>query len=140
MASVASSSNLPDAIVQEIRALLAVHGKEVVMTDLASGEKKEGQDNLLGKVFHGSSGVGGYVSLLQLFLDGKPPYASAFNKLPIENNREGNELTIIMRSHMVAREPSLCLRSLEYLVLPNGRVIVTRNSSCAHDSTLQYST
>ena len=94
MASVASSSNLPDAIVQEIRALLAVHGKEVVMTDLASGEKKEGQDNLLGKVFHGSSGVGGYVSLLQLFLDGKPPYASAFNKLPIENNREGNELRV----------------------------------------------
>ena len=58
------------------------------MTDEASGETAAGQQILQEKVFHGSVG---YASVLTNFMDGKGDAASMFSRIPIENNREGNE-------------------------------------------------
>ena len=79
---------LPYAIVQEIRNLLAIHCRELVMSGKSDGEGTEGQYHLCEKVFHGSDG---YSSVLDTFLDGTGLYANVFNRTPIENNREGNE-------------------------------------------------
>ena len=58
------------------------------MTDKASGESVAGQQQLQEKVFHGSTG---YASILTSCLSGKGMAESLYNRLPIENNREGNE-------------------------------------------------
>lgn len=87
----ASKKNFPDALVQEIRALLAVHCKETVMKDKADGDKKASLADTMQKVYHGSAG---YASVLDLFINAKEPYASFFNIIDIENNREGNETRV----------------------------------------------
>lgn len=58
------------------------------METKADGIKKDGQDVLMGKVFHGSAG---YASVIDAFMDGKGFYASLFQKLDLETNRTGNE-------------------------------------------------
>jgi len=58
------------------------------MTDKAVGETVAGQITLQEKVFHGSSG---YASLLTSCISGKGTTECLYDKLPIENNREGND-------------------------------------------------
>jgi hypothetical protein len=58
------------------------------MIDKASGESVAGQMNLQEKVFHGSSG---YASLLTSCLSGKGSTECLYDRLPVENNREGND-------------------------------------------------
>jgi hypothetical protein len=61
------------------------------MKDKAGGLTKDGasgQQALMEKAFHGSAG---YASVLTNFLEGKGDAASMFKRVPIENNREGNE-------------------------------------------------
>ena len=57
------------------------------MTEKAGGESAAGQQLLQEKVFHGSAG---YASSLTQFLEGKGDAAYMYNRIPIENNREGN--------------------------------------------------
>lgn len=83
-----SRSKIPDGLLQEVKALLAVRCREMCFTDRGNGENSAGQEALLEKVFHGSEG---YESLLKSFIEGSGVYVSCFNKVPIENNREGNE-------------------------------------------------
>lgn len=68
--------------------MVAVYCREMCFSDKAGGETKSGQHLLQEKVFHGSSG---YASVLETLLEGKGAYASMFDCLPIQNNREGNE-------------------------------------------------
>ena len=79
---------LPYPVMQEIRNLLAIHCREIVMVDKADGETSDGQKVLCEKVFHASAG---YSSVLDLFMKGQGNYAACFIKTDIENNREGNE-------------------------------------------------
>ena len=58
------------------------------MTDKASGKSVGSQQILQEKVFHGSTG---YASILSSCLSGKGTAESLYNRLPIENNREGND-------------------------------------------------
>jgi hypothetical protein len=81
-------SPFPSLLVQEFRNLLSVICRETCMTDKAGGESAAGQQVLQEKVFHGSAG---YASVLTNCLQGKGDAASMFNRIPIENNREGNE-------------------------------------------------
>ena len=82
------TSKLPDAIVQEIRHLLSVHCKETVYGDAADGADSKGQVKMMEKVYHGS---GGYASVMDKFIKGEGEYANCFHKIPMQNNREGNE-------------------------------------------------
>jgi hypothetical protein len=75
-------------LTQEIRNLAAVLCREVCMVDKAQGETAAAQQTLIEKVFHGSAG---YASVLTNILEGKGDFAFMFNRIPIENNREGNE-------------------------------------------------
>eukprot|EP00797_Seminavis_robusta_P010107 Sro1741_g294620.2 (528) ;mRNA; f:3968-5628 len=59
------------------------------MSDKADGENTSRQQALMEDVFHGSAG---YASVLDLFMQGGGEFASIFDRVPIENNREGNEL------------------------------------------------
>jgi hypothetical protein len=77
----------PDRLVQEFRNLVSVLCRETCMMDKASGESVGGQQTMQEKVFHGSTG---YASLLTVCLSGKGNTESLYNRLPIENNREGN--------------------------------------------------
>lgn len=58
------------------------------MTSKADGIKKDGQDILMQKVFHGSSG---YASVIDAFIASKGFYASLFQVMDLETNRTGNE-------------------------------------------------
>ena len=58
------------------------------MEGKSEGEASDGQKQLCEKVFHGSEG---YSAVLDMFMDGTGLYRDAFNRVPIENNREGNE-------------------------------------------------
>lgn len=58
------------------------------MTDKAGGETVAGQQAFQEKLFHGSVG---YASALTNYLEGKADAAFMYNRLPIENNREGND-------------------------------------------------
>ena len=80
--------SLPDALSQELRNLLALHCREVLMSTKADGLKKEAQALVLEKVFHGSAG---YSSVLDSLMEGKGYYASLFQKHDLEINRQGNE-------------------------------------------------
>ena len=82
------SKALPDFLLQEIRNLLAVHCREVLMESKADGIKKDGQDVLMQKVFYGSSG---YASVIDAFMAGKGFYASMFQVMNLETNRSGND-------------------------------------------------
>jgi len=82
------SKRLPDKVLQELRCLLAVEGREMTMGREGEGLKGKEQDQHIGKTFHGSEG---HASVLDKFLEGKCPHDQCFNKLPLENNREGND-------------------------------------------------
>lgn len=78
----------PLVLVNEFRNLLAVVCRESCMADKASGETVGGQQVFHEKLFHGSKE---YSSILDKFLAGKEHAASMYHKVPVENNREGNE-------------------------------------------------
>jgi len=82
------SKRLPDKVLQELRCLLAVEGREMTMGKEGEGMKGKEQDRHIERTFHGSHG---YASIIDKFLDAKHPYDECFNKLPLENNREGND-------------------------------------------------
>lgn len=85
-----SSKNLPDALVQEVRATIGLQCRYKLMTGKkASGEKQNAQERLIEKMFHCSEG---FDSHLLLFFRGKGVYEMAFVPHQLENNREGNEL------------------------------------------------
>lgn len=81
-------ARLPAAITHQIRNVLAVHCREMVMECGAAGMKEKAQDELAYKVFHGSKG---YASVLDMFLEGKGPYASMFETVDLVNNQSSNE-------------------------------------------------
>jgi hypothetical protein len=59
------------------------------MTEKAQGEKTNAQQLLHEKRFHGAAG---YVSVLSEVMEGKGEAGAAmFDRIPIENNREGND-------------------------------------------------
>jgi hypothetical protein len=82
------SNVLPDRIVQEIRSLVAVQCRDLVMQDKGKGEESRSQKIIMQKVFHGS---GGYSSILDALLAGKGAHAHMYITSELENNREGNE-------------------------------------------------
>jgi hypothetical protein len=82
------AGNFPGLLVQEWRNLLSVICRETVMKDKAGGEGAAAQQSMMEKVFHGSAG---YASVLTNFLEGKGDAANMFRKVPLENNREGND-------------------------------------------------
>jgi hypothetical protein len=88
MSRLSNAKTLPFAIKQEIRNLLAIHCGDIVMGEKSQGETSENQNNICVKVFHGSDG---YSSILDLFMTAKGHYECAFNAIPIENNRAGND-------------------------------------------------
>jgi hypothetical protein len=75
-------------LVNEFRNLLAVVCREKCMSDKATGETVGGQHLFHEKLFHGTAE---HASVLDMFLAGKGDAASMYEKVPIENNREGNE-------------------------------------------------
>ncbi len=81
-------SVFPSSLVQELRSLVPVISREACMTGKASGETTQGQQLLQEQDFHGSSN---YASALTNIMEGKGYAACMFNRLPIDNNREGNE-------------------------------------------------
>jgi hypothetical protein len=81
-------AQFPQKLVQEMRNVVAVVTRESCMSDKASGATVDGQKEFQEKLFHGSAG---YASVLTKYMEGKGDAACMFNKLPIENNREGNE-------------------------------------------------
>ncbi|CAB9505600.1 expressed unknown protein [Seminavis robusta] len=83
-----AADKLPDALLQEIRNLVAVECKDVCMKDRAGGANSVQQEVFMQKVFHGSAG---YASVLDKLTTGKGAYASLFDRVALENNRQGNE-------------------------------------------------
>ena len=83
----ASKKGLPDALLQEVRCLLALDARNHVMTQKGS-MKSESQMRMLEKIFQGSDG---FASVIDAMIEQKGFYSSMFNKLPLEVNRQGNE-------------------------------------------------
>ena len=77
-----------NVLLQEKRNLVSVDCRETCMADKTCVETAANQQLLQEKVFHGSAG---YASLLTNFIKGKGDGANMFSRIPIENNREGNE-------------------------------------------------
>jgi len=78
----------PDCVIQELRNLLALHCRELTMTKKAKGADTGNQENMHCQSFHGTES---HQSVLDLFLQGNGPYFAAFEKVPIEVNRAGND-------------------------------------------------
>ena len=78
---------IPDAILQEAKALMALHAREIVIQKKEM--KESGQLLMMEKVFHGSVGFG---SVLDAFFETKGFYKHLFVKRDLELNRQGNEL------------------------------------------------
>lgn len=102
-----SKSTCPDKLKQEIRNLVYVHSRELVMRNKASGAKQDKQEKIIEKAFHGTES---HQSFLRLFLEGKALYDSCFEKKDMENNQEGND----------AREDGQLLELLPVLHLQYG--------------------
>ena len=83
-----SRQRMPDVMVQELRALAAVHCREICLVDYAEGSDRTGQESIQEKVFHGSEG---YSSVIDQLLGGLGAYKEAYHHIPLQNNREGNE-------------------------------------------------
>ena len=79
---------IPDALVQELRSLMAIHCREIVMTSKGDGLETAGQEELARKVFHGTEG---YASILDAMMAGKGWYAPLFQRQELEVNRQNNE-------------------------------------------------
>lgn len=80
--------SLPDAILQEVRTLLAVQCREILMATKPDGEDGEGQKDFMFKSFHGTEN---HQSALDLFMRGSGTCINAFDAAEIEVNRAGNE-------------------------------------------------
>jgi len=80
--------SLPDYILQEVRTLLAVQCREILMAVKPDGEDGEGQKDFMYKSFHGTEN---HQSVLDLFMRGSGTYINAFDTAEIEVNRAGNE-------------------------------------------------
>lgn len=83
-----SAKALPDALLQELRCLLALHARDILMESKADGEKTDGQMAVMEKVYHGSNG---FASVLDAMMEAKGFYGHLFQKIPLEVNRQGNE-------------------------------------------------
>jgi hypothetical protein len=103
------STAFPPLLVQEVRNPVSVISRETCMTEKGGGESVAGQQILQEKVFHGSAG---YASVLTNCLEGRGTAASMYNRIPIENNREGNE----------ERTSSYMLRLLDIFSCDEGKV------------------
>jgi hypothetical protein len=79
----------PDYLVQEIGVTVATLCREIVMSKHSDGATTEKQQEIMEELFHGSAG---YQSVLDQFMHWKGSFQAMFNMLPIEINREGNEL------------------------------------------------
>lgn len=77
--------SIPLTIIQEVRNLVAIHARELVMA--GEDAARVGQAVMQGKVFHGSEG---YESVLSQFMKASGHYAACFDRVPIENFMEGN--------------------------------------------------
>lgn len=89
--------NIPDSLLQELRATAAVVCREIVFTRKeADGATTNRQNIVMEKAFHGSEG---YASVLDEMMDGKGSFSSMFQRLELVNNREGNDKR--MDGHML---------------------------------------
>jgi len=79
---------VPDAVGQEVRNLVALQCRNALMEQKAQGAKEIQQEAFMQKAFHGSEA---HASSLKLFLNGENPFEMAFDRIPIVNNRQGNE-------------------------------------------------
>lgn len=77
---------LPDAVKQEIQALVSSNCKELVFQ--GRDAKETVQWDMMRKSYHGTES---HTSHLKLFMQGKPPFDCCFNRVELQNNREGNE-------------------------------------------------
>ena len=66
---------------------MGAYCRELVMTGRAEGAMSDKQLLCMFKSFHGSPG---YASFAKQLMDGKGVFKEAFERYPIENNREGN--------------------------------------------------
>ena len=78
----------PDALIQELRNMLALHAREMLMETKADGAKTDKQCVIMEKVFHGSEQ---YYSVLDAMCEAKGIYSALFDRHELEVNREGNE-------------------------------------------------
>ncbi|CAB9527233.1 hypothetical protein (Partial), partial [Seminavis robusta] len=111
-----AATKFADYLVQECRSLVATQCWEICMADKADGKDLDGQKDLMGKCFHGSAGYG---SCLTNLIEGKGDYASLFDRMAIENNREGNELRKDGHS-LILRDLVSCDESTTFCVLSRG--------------------
>ena len=58
------------------------------MSSKADGEKTEGQNAIMEKLFHGSEG---FASVLDAMLEGKGFYGNLFQRHELDINRQGNK-------------------------------------------------
>ena len=79
----------PDAVGQEVRNLIALQCRDALMVQRAQGAKEIQQESFMEKTFHGSEA---HSSSLRTFLKGESPFELFFERVPISNNRPGNEL------------------------------------------------
>ena len=80
--------SLPDYILQEVRTLLGVQCREILMASKPDGEDGEGQKDCMFKSFHSTEN---HHSVLDLFLRASGYYVNALDTTEIEVNRAGNE-------------------------------------------------
>ncbi|CAB9530829.1 unknown protein [Seminavis robusta] len=114
----ATASKFPDYLLQEVRNLLCTRARDMVFKGRGDGENTAGQEAMMSNVFHGSPG---YASVLDEMMQGKGIYASMFDKVPIENNREGNENR--QGGHMlVAKDIFSCDEGSKFIVHAKGFV------------------
>ena len=87
MAAKSGKFTLPDHVKQELQMLVAIVCREAV----TQGDSKtdEAQWEAMERSYHGSAEV---VSKLKEFLNGQDCFEPCFQKIDIQNNREGNEL------------------------------------------------
>ncbi|CAB9529025.1 hypothetical protein (Partial), partial [Seminavis robusta] len=129
-----AAAKFADYLVQECRSMVATQCREICMADKADGKDLDGQKELMGKCFHGSAGYG---SCLTNLIEGKGDYASLYDRMAIENNREGNELrkdgySLILRDLVSCDEATtFCVHSRgftrEALAKTKGELIQGRN-------------
>lgn len=117
-----SRALFPEHIKQEIQALIAVNCREIVHQ--GKDAKEEAQLEKMRKAFHGAES---HASLLKQFMEGKEPFAGCFDKLPLENNREGNQVGLGCMLNL--KDVLTCLPSSQFIVSERGFVIETLQAS-----------
>jgi len=104
--------------------LLAVQCRELCMAKMAKGADEENQKQMHYKSFHGSES---HTSVVDLLLKANGPYLAAFDKVPIENNRAGNEARATDGYMFELREYLHCDPNARYAVHDLG---FTREAIC----------